>query len=298
MKTKFLFPSFFRYIGFLLAAPGFALGYFVMYTQYSIEGFGFQLRQQRTLFQGTYENFTNELALTLVIVGLLFIAFSKIKKEDELTGKIRLNALYWAVLANFMWYAVFILLAFGNNFFKLALITSLVDTLGENERFMAYNLFAPLLIFILRFYYLLYKNQNDYSVAYVGLMRYNPFNLIGKWLSIAMIVTIIINKVFLENTALSYAIWFLPLAMLIWVYAKEKDEDEYIKALRLDAMQIAVYVNYAVLLISNFAFYSTDFFVVQVVNLVTIPLIFQARFQYCLYRLRVQDARSGLNLCL
>jgi len=113
-----------------------------------------------------------------------------------------------------------------------------------------------------------------------------------------MIVTIIINKVFFENTALSYAIWFLPLAMLVWVYAKEKDEDEYIKALRLDAMQIAVYVNYAVLLISNFAFYSADFFVVQVVNLVTIPLIFQARFQYCLHRLRVQDARSGLNLCL
>src|SRR4051812_41391331 len=110
MKTQFLFPRFLRYIGYLLALPGFVLGYFVVYQKYQIAALSFEIRKQRTLLLGTTENFTNELALALVIIGLLFIAFSKTRKEDELTGKIRLNALYWAVLANFSGYAVFMAL--------------------------------------------------------------------------------------------------------------------------------------------------------------------------------------------
>jgi hypothetical protein len=52
------------------------------------------------------------------------------------------------------------------------------------------------------------------------------------------------------------------------------------------------------LLLSNFLFYGFDLLMVQIINLVTIPLIFVIRFQYRLYRLRSQDTRNMLSLSL
>jgi hypothetical protein len=281
-----------------LAIPGFVLGYFVFYNQYEIPGFGFNQRKQGNLFQKSFENYTNELALMLVILGLVFIAFSKIKKEDELTARIRLNALYWAVLVNFMAYAVFICLALANTVIHTSAVEWVMDEFSNGLQFTVYNFFAPLLIFILRFYYLLYKNKREYEMKEVRLLPNRPFNIIGKVLSIIIIPLVIYNSI-QSTKALENAFWLLPLTLFIWVYAKEKTEDEYIKTLRLDAMQIAIYANYAILLLSNLLVYGVDFLIVQVINLVTIPLIFQIRFQYLLYRLRRQDARNGLNLsCL
>src|SRR5438105_1271419 len=93
MKPRFLFPFGLRYLGYLLAIPGFIMGYLVLYQNYQMAGLNFHVRQHPDLFLGANENFTDELALTLVIVGLLFIAFSRLKREDELTAQIRLNAL-------------------------------------------------------------------------------------------------------------------------------------------------------------------------------------------------------------
>jgi hypothetical protein len=74
----------------------------------------------------------------------------------------------------------------------------------------------------------------------------------------------------------------------MWAYTKERNEDEYIDQLRLEAMQIAIYVNYLILLISNFIFYGGDFWRVQDINFLTIPIIYIARFQYKLYRINKQ----------
>ncbi|GAB3918396.1 hypothetical protein [Mucilaginibacter boryungensis] len=299
MKAQFLFPRFFRYIGYLLALPGFVLGYFVVYQKYQIAALSFEIRKQRTLLLSTTENFTNELALTLVIAGLLFIAFSKIKKEDELTGKIRLNALYWAILTNFCGFAIFMALSFINFLFKIEPITQLLNAINSGDAFLIYNFYTPLVIFIGRFNYLIYRNKADCKVPEIHLLKHAPYNIIGKGLSLIIIGIITFNLVFTQNNTVDNIYWVLPLTLLLWVYAKEKNEDEYINALRLDAMQIAVYTNYIILLLSNFFFYGIDFLMIQIINFVTIPLIFQIRFQYLLFYLRRQDARNKLNLsCL
>src|SRR4051812_25170506 len=165
MKTTYLFPARAKYLGALLAIPGFILGYMVVYQNYSIPGFELRLRAGSTLFLSASENFTDELALTLVVIGLLLVAFSRAKKEDELTAKIRLNSLYWAILANYTLYACLILLVFIGYLVKAPWLSNIIDGLTNNLQYTVYNFFVPLVIFIGRFYFLLHRNKNEYDIT-------------------------------------------------------------------------------------------------------------------------------------
>lgn len=298
MKTRFLFPAFFRIIGCLMALPGFVLGYFVVYQNFEMTGFGFRMRATSSIGLPAVENFTNELALTLVIAGLMFIAFSKVKNEDEMTGKIRLNALYWAIPVNYIWYAFFIILTIVNTVIKSPAINTLLDPFSDHEAYLVYNFFVPMLIFIARFYYLLNRNAAGKPLGDIRLLKYKPFNALGKWLSYIIVLLIAASQLFIHSETLDGMYWFLPLTLMVWVYSKEKVEDEYINHLRLDALQIAVYANYAILLLSNFTVYGFGFLFIQLLNLATIPLIFVIRFQYRLYRLRRGTIKSPLTLSL
>jgi hypothetical protein len=73
----------------------------------------------------------------------MFVGFSKEKREDEFIEKIRLSSLLWAVWVNYG------LLTLGFLFFfNMAFIYVMV-----------YNMFTVLIIFIVRFNYILYKNN-------------------------------------------------------------------------------------------------------------------------------------------
>jgi hypothetical protein len=296
MKSRFLFPSYFRVIGLLMALPGFVLGYFVVFNEYQIPDFVLKLRSRSYIDRGAFENFTNELALTLVVVGLLFIAFSKMKREDELTARIRLNALYWAILINFLFYVLCLVVALFNSPTKNDEYNSVFI---NSDHFMIYNLFMPLLIFIIRFYYLLYKNRDEYQVTRLYFLPNKPFNVIGKVLTVVLIVpaVYVLFGDLLDDSKMEYACYFLPFAFMLWIYSKEKVEDEYINMIRLEAMQIAVYVNYSILLLSNIFCYGVLFLMVQLINIITIPLIFVIIFQYRLHRLAKETGhKNGSNL--
>ncbi|RYU89392.1 hypothetical protein EWM62_13770 [Mucilaginibacter terrigena] len=299
MRSRLLFPHRFKLLGWLLALPGFVLGYQVVYNDYNIPGFELVLREKSSLFLSASENFTNELALTMVITGLLLIAFSKQKTEDELTAKMRLNALYWSILVNFCWYGVLVVFAVINTIVHITSIGSIVSFASDNLTFTVYNLFMPLVILIVRFYYLLYKNKEEYEIKPLRFLSYKPYRILGIILSVGLFTGLIIaNLAGVDENKLSVA-YLLPLVMLLWVYSKEKEEDEYINTIRLNAMQIAVYVNYAILLIGNFAVYGLGFLYVLVFNLATIPTIFLIVFHYRLYKIRQEDSeRSRLNLNL
>ncbi|MDB5126361.1 hypothetical protein [Mucilaginibacter sp.] len=297
MKSRLLLPHGFKLLGWLLALPGFVLGYLVVYKAYEIPGFGLKLREANNLFLPAFENFTNELALILVVAGLIFIAFSKQKIEDELTASIRLNALYWAILVNYAWYAVFLVVVAVVNGFHLKALESGIDAFAEGYTFMVYNLFTPLLIFTARFYYLLYRHNDEYEIKPTRFLSNNPYRVIGQILTLIFGVIVIVQGY--REQDITWVFYILPLAMLAWVFSKEKQEDEYINAIRLDAMQIAVYANYLILLLVNFVFYGTDFLLIMVLNLATIPTIFLIVFHYRLYRIRQQDnaaRRSNLNV--
>ena len=295
MKSHLLFPRYFRPIGFLLAIPGLVLGYLFLFERYSIPGFGPPPILNN--ISGRFDTYTNELALALVILGLLFIAFSKVKREDELTALMRLNALYWAILANYLViFAWSILVQFTN--------------MGNNDRVLDLNLIMPLIIFVLRFYYLLYKNKDEYYIPALHFLPYRPFNKIGKGVSI-IFMAIFIFSVIIElskqwdsipsklSDYINVSYYISPYIYLIWIYSKERKEDEYVNSIRLTAMQIAIYVNYAILLVTNFFVYGLSFFVVEVLNFSTMPLIFIIVFQYRLYQLSKQSDEknsSSINL--
>jgi len=81
------------------------------------------------------------LTAVLFLIGGLIIIFSKEKIEDEFINSIRLNALQWAVFTNYLCLLLAIVFVYGIPFFNI----------------MVYNMFTVILIYIPRFYYLLWK---------------------------------------------------------------------------------------------------------------------------------------------
>lgn len=299
MKSYLLFPNKFRVVGWLLFIPGFILGAAYLILEFRIPGFVLKLRDRDYLFTSSQENFTNELALTLVILGLMFIAFSKLKKEDELTSKLRLNALYWAILVN---YIVIICLALSTNF------TLGFNNVGEKINYLDSNLYVPLLTFISRFYYLLHKNKNEYYTAPLHFLPHTPYNKVARIVALPCIVLFAFRwhmgygELFAEPSWTEYLdlIYLIfPIILLVWMYSKERMEDEYINSLRLQAMQIAVYINCVILLVANFVYYDLDFLVFELRELSVLPLMFVIIFQCNLYRLsRNTVGKKGQNLNL
>jgi hypothetical protein len=81
------------------------------------------------------------LTAVLFLIGGLMIIFSKEKIEDEFINTIRLNALQWAVFTNYLCLLLAVIFVYGTPFFNI----------------MVYNMFTVILIYIPRFYYLLWK---------------------------------------------------------------------------------------------------------------------------------------------
>ena len=142
----------------------------------------------------------------------------------------------------------------------------------------------------------------------VGKLYYlpeKPYKFIGKLLSIPLLGVIGLlfiinwfgrNDADLSGAGIDVMLLFLPLTLLIWGYSKQKNEDEFISTLRLESMQLAVYVNYAVLLLANFFFYFFDFMMVMFLNLGTIAFFFVLRFNYILWKYNKGSMKGTLAL--
>lgn len=141
MHTMYLFPHKAAKIGWLLLIPGLVLGILVMYFDFEISFLQTHFRNNPSLFEAADENFSNELAGLLLMSGLMLIAFSRRKQEDELIAQLRLDALLWAVYANSLVLALCLLLVYGTDFFNV----------------LVYNMYTVPVIYLLRFQHLLYK---------------------------------------------------------------------------------------------------------------------------------------------
>jgi hypothetical protein len=148
MRHRLLLPNRFKLIGLLALLPFLALGIAVRFYDY---GFTFLTRKSLwNLSAGTnstnitdFQNYSDELALSGIIISLLLIAFSREKQEDEFISQLRLESLQWAVLINYI-----LLLAATWIVYQFAYIDV-----------MMYNMLTVLLLFILRFHILLWKNK-------------------------------------------------------------------------------------------------------------------------------------------
>lgn len=151
--TVALLPNKFKAVGWLILLPTTILGLMVIYFDYSADwldiqtfavvnqGFG-----QQTEFLTLLEtNLTNTILGSLFIIGALFVSFSKEKIEDEYIASLRLSSIMWAVLLNYLILLLSFLLVYGLSFLDI----------------MMYNMFTILIIFILRFHYLILKTSKN-----------------------------------------------------------------------------------------------------------------------------------------
>ena len=67
--------------------------------------------------------------------------------------------------------------------------------------------------------------------------------------------------------------------------SREKIEDEMVRQIRLNSLLVALYVNYAVLVICSVLIYDLDFLYVMMYNMFTMLLIFMVVFRYRMWRL-------------
>ena len=83
------------------------------------------------------------------------------------------------------------------------------------------------------------------------------------------------------NGELSLLITLICLFMI--AFSREKVEDEYVRMIRLRALQISVYTSYLVFAVASVFIYGVSFLYVMFVNVFTVLLIFILVFYYNLH---------------
>ena len=165
MKTKNLLPNRWKPIGWVLLVLGFSIILLGSITDQNPP-----LRQEVTIFwpfggepsdasivpgllrhnqNGTINldllSLVDELYSLLILAGLFIVGFARVKNEDERTAQMRLEALQWAIYGNTLILALCIIFVYSLDFLTV----------------MMFNMFTPLLIFVLRFHWLLFKEARE-----------------------------------------------------------------------------------------------------------------------------------------
>ena len=150
MKTHFLFPNKLKTVGWILFIP--SLITFMMTSIFNIDIDKYlnikvfaiyeeTIGEKPGFFKIIEDSFSYELITILIIVGGLFICFSKLKNEDEYTSKIRYESLVWATYFNYFLILFFTLFLYGMPFLNV----------------IVYNVYTLLIFFMIRFHYMIYK---------------------------------------------------------------------------------------------------------------------------------------------
>jgi hypothetical protein len=135
MKPRYLFPYFFRRIGYICLVTVILLG--VILKVLFPQGFTHELHHNPEFGM----KLTHDITALLILFGLVFIAFSKEKVEDEHISLIRLESLQWAVYLNYIILGVCVVLINPMELMQIILMC----------------VWAPLVFFIIRFRWKIYS---------------------------------------------------------------------------------------------------------------------------------------------
>ena len=140
MRANYLFPFNSRYSGIALILIHIPIK--LSWDHYYPDGFDQHISSSGStdfLFSAPHLFFIG--TTLMVLVGLFLIAFSRERVEDEQIIQLRLDSLRWAIYLN---YAI--------------LLFSLIFTRGsESSHILLLNIWLPLLFFILRFQWVIYR---------------------------------------------------------------------------------------------------------------------------------------------
>jgi hypothetical protein len=153
MKTQFLLPHSYKRIGWLMLATALIgtllvelFGAIPLFTSFTLPALidSTTIESFRILHL-IEDDIHFELFCVLVIIGCLFVAFARLKTEDEYTSKIRLESLVWATYVHFGFVLLSSLFVYGLLYLNVLLI----------------NTFTILFLFIIRFEYCLHKSKRQ-----------------------------------------------------------------------------------------------------------------------------------------
>ena len=155
MKTKLLLPNKFKTPGWIMLIPTTLFGLYIIFSDFEFDFLNarvFTLYSNEILGESVTMGFVKT-NLTLTVTGIIFIisaffvAFSREKREDEFIARIRLESLLWATYINYGILLFCFLFFYDFGFFYV----------------MIFNMFTILLIFIIRFQYLLHRAKKSLS---------------------------------------------------------------------------------------------------------------------------------------
>ncbi len=156
MKTKFLLPPKFKSVGWILIGVSLILYLWanligdipflanakILCIYYSDANLWKNTAASK-FFQLRQTDIQPDIIGILLILGCLFVAFSRLKFEDEYIMKIRLESLVWATCVNFILLIIAIIAVWGTDFLVV----------------MEYNMVTILILFVIRFYYVLFLSR-------------------------------------------------------------------------------------------------------------------------------------------
>lgn len=151
MKTRFLFPYKYKLIGWIMLVPSALFGIIKVITDFQFPFLDVNVFSLTTETFGETNshwfknNITDEITAVIFTVGAILAGFSKEKDEDEYISVIRLESLLWATYVNYAVLIFSMLLIYDAGFFTV----------------MIFNMFTVLIIFLLRFNFMLYKTKTS-----------------------------------------------------------------------------------------------------------------------------------------
>lgn len=151
MKTHYLLPNHYKTLGWILFFIGLLLGVLLysnlletdVLTVNVLSVYNDNLLNDNASFFKIIKNgILDELAALLIITGGLVTGFSKEKIEDEFISKLRMDSLVWALIVNYLILIIAIIFVYDFTFFNV----------------LVFNMFTPLIFYILRFHFLKLKS--------------------------------------------------------------------------------------------------------------------------------------------
>lgn len=130
MKSIPMFPYQYKWPGLVMAVIGLIVGAAVMYFDFRPEFLEFETHPEMA-FMNT-QNLIDEVALSLVVIGLMVLAFSRERTEDEFVTHIRLQSLLWSFVIYYSLVFLSVWIFYNDAFWSV----------------MIYHLFMPLLFYV------------------------------------------------------------------------------------------------------------------------------------------------------
>ncbi|MFI1742992.1 hypothetical protein [Thalassobellus sediminis] len=138
MKTNYLLPNKYKKFGWALFLLGIISGIVLQISDGKRDLFIIRLIN---VFAKEY---LDEIISALIIIGGLLVGFTKEKIEDEFIYKLRNDSLVWAIIFNYTILLITLPFVYNEDFLNV----------------MIYNMFTPLIFFIIRFNFLKYKSRS------------------------------------------------------------------------------------------------------------------------------------------